>query len=146
MSLISGDVSSCFLFIDTMKLEIFSHTKKICIIHFEIWSTCLFAHMREYLAILTFHFDFWLKKSIAEQIIAAIRQLNSFGVGKYFLGGAKNRSNATQNLQETKNCDHDRWREIRKSNDIGEDRTEFRALSAGFHCYGHTEGLTLWIA
>ena len=46
----------------------------------------------------------------------------------------------------TKNCDHDRWREIRKSNDIGEDRTEFRALSAGFHCYGHTEGLTLWIA
>ena len=65
-----------------------------------------------------------------------MRQINSFGVGKYSLGGANNRSNATQNLQETKNCDHDRRREIR--NDIGED--------AGFHCYGHTEGLTLWIA
>ena len=67
-----------------------------------------------------------------------MRQINSFGVGKYSLGGANNRSNATQNLQETKNCDHDRRREIRKSNDIEED--------AGFHCYGHTEGLTLWIA
>ena len=67
-----------------------------------------------------------------------MRQINSFGVGKYCLGGANNCSNATQNLQETKTCDHDRRREIRKSNDIGEDE--------GFHCYGHTEGLTLWIA
>ena len=48
-----------------------------------------------------------------------MRQINSFGVGKYFLGRANNCSNATQNLQETKNCDHDRRREIRKS-DIGE--------------------------
>ena len=36
-----------------------------------------------------------------------------------------------------------RQRKIRKSNNIREDRTEFRALSTG---YGHTEGLTLWIA
>ena len=74
-----------------------------------------------------------------------MRQRNCFGVGKYSLGGADKSSNATQNLQETKNCDHDRRHEIRKSNDIGE-RTEFRALSAGFYCYGHSEGLTLWIA
>ena len=67
-----------------------------------------------------------------------MRQINSFGVGKYFLGGTNNCSNTTQNLQETKNCDHDRRREIRKSKDIGEDRTEFRALSVGFYCYGHT--------
>ena len=73
-------------------------------------------------------------------------RLNSFGVGKYSLDGANNRSSATQNLQEINNCDHDRRREIRKSNDIGKDRTEFRPLSAGFHCYEHTEGLTLWIA
>ena len=42
-----------------------------------------------------------------------MRQLNTFGVGKYSLDGANNRNNATQNLQEIKNCDHDRRREIR---------------------------------
>ena len=42
-----------------------------------------------------------------------MRRLNSFRVGKYSLDGANNRSNATQNLQEIKNCDHDRRREIR---------------------------------
>ena len=31
-----------------------------------------------------------------------MRRLNSFGVGKYSLDGANNRSNATQNLQEIK--------------------------------------------
>ena len=44
-----------------------------------------------------------------------MRRLNSFGVGKYSLNGANNRGNATQNLQEIKNCDHDRRREIRIS-------------------------------
>ena len=73
-------------------------------------------------------FRFLTKKSIAEEIIAAMRQLNTFGVGKYSLDGANNRNNATQNLQEIKNCDHDRRREIRKSNYIGEERTEFRVL------------------
>ena len=58
-------------------------------------------------------FRFLTKKSIAEEIIAAMRQLNTFGVGKYSLDGANNRNNATQNLQEIKNCDHDRRREIR---------------------------------
>ena len=58
-------------------------------------------------------FRFLTKKSIAKQIIAAMRRLNSFGVGKYSLDGANNRSNATQNMQEIKNCDHDRRREIR---------------------------------
>ena len=40
---------------------------QICIIHFEIWSACLFAHIRKYLAILIFHFVFWLKNQSRNQ-------------------------------------------------------------------------------
>ena len=47
------------------------------------------------------------------------------------------------NRQETKNCDHDRRREIRKSDDIGEDRAKLRILSEGFYRYGRTDGQTL---